>query len=72
MAPPATTVQGNAGQRAHLFSVTQSQLLKDFVERVFEGSTQQLVLQALGSKKASPEELAEIRALLNEIEGNES
>lgn len=49
---------------------TQSQLLKDFVERVYEGSTQQLVLQALGDKNASPEELAEIRALLDEIEGN--
>ena len=51
---------------------TQSQLLKDFVERVFAGSTQQLVLQALGAKNASPEELAEIRALLDEIEGNKS
>ncbi|MCH7688436.1 MAG: BlaI/MecI/CopY family transcriptional regulator [Planctomycetes bacterium] len=51
---------------------TQSQLLKDFVERVFAGSTQQLVLQALGTKNASPEELAEIRALLDEIEGNKS
>jgi hypothetical protein len=27
------------------------------------------VLQALASKKASPEELAEIRRLLNELEG---
>lgn len=48
---------------------TRSQLLNDFVERVFEGSTQKLLLQALGDKNASPEELAEIRALLDEIEG---
>ena len=43
---------------------TQRQLLKDLVERAFGGSMPQLVMQALATKKASPEELREIRRLL--------
>jgi predicted transcriptional regulator len=37
----------------------------DLVERAFDGSAAKLVLQALASKKATPEELDEIRKLLN-------
>src|SRR4030095_5442560 len=44
---------------------TQRQLVMDLVERAFDGSAAQLVLQALASKKATPEELDEIRKLLN-------
>jgi predicted transcriptional regulator len=44
---------------------TQRQLVMDLVERAFEGSAAKLVLQALASKKATPEELDEIRKLLN-------
>ena len=47
---------------------TQRQLVKDLVDRAFAGSAQKLVLQALSSKRASREELAEIRRLLDEIE----
>jgi predicted transcriptional regulator len=43
---------------------TQRQLLKDLLERAFGGSMRQLVMQALATKKASPEELREIRRLL--------
>lgn len=43
---------------------TQRQLLKDLLERAFGGSMPQLVMQALATKKASPEELREIRRLL--------
>jgi predicted transcriptional regulator len=43
---------------------TQRQLLKDLLERAFGGSMPQLVMQALATKKASPEELHEIRRLL--------
>jgi hypothetical protein len=39
------------------------------VQRVFDGSPSQLVLQALGGQpKASREELDEIRALLDNLE----
>ena len=43
---------------------TQRQLVTDLLERAFDGSAAQLVLQALAAAKSSPEELAEIRKLL--------
>ena len=47
---------------------TQRQLLSDLLDRAFKGSATQLVQQALSSKKASREELAEIRRMLDELE----
>ena len=67
-------VSRDESERAHVYApavekdVAQEQMLGDFVQRVFEGSREQLVLQALGSGRATPEELAKIRALLDEIE----
>lgn len=64
-------------QRAHVFHAavskekTQKRFLADLVQRVFEGSPSQLVLHALGSQRASREELREIRALLNRLEKDE-
>jgi len=64
-------------QRAHVYRPRQSRamvarkLAGDLVERVFDGSTPQLVLHALSRKKASAEELAEVRKLLDEIERRE-
>jgi predicted transcriptional regulator len=46
---------------------TQRQLVADLLDRVFEGSAEQLVMQALSAKKISTEELAQIRVLLDEI-----
>ena len=51
---------------------TQKRMLKDLVQNVYAGSTGSLVLQALASKKASQEDLAEIRRLLEELEGDKS
>ena len=50
---------------------TQQQILKDLIQRAYDGSAGSLVLQALASQKASPEELAKIRRLLSELEGGE-
>lgn len=47
---------------------TQRQIVGEILEQVFDGSAQQLVMQALSAKKSSPAELAEIRKLLDEIE----
>ena|SRR5690242_990295 len=64
-------------QRAHVFHAaiskekTQKRFLADLVQRVFEGSPSQLVLHALGSQRASREELREIRALLNRLDKGE-
>ena len=63
--------------RAHVYSArhpeaqTQRQLVRDLLERAFGGSAMKLVMHALAAQKASPEEIARIRRLLDEIEGGE-
>jgi predicted transcriptional regulator len=47
---------------------TQRQLMRDLVERAFEGSPAKLVLQALSDKKTTAEELTHIRQLLDRVE----
>lgn len=47
---------------------TQRQLVGDLLERAFGGSASRLVMQALTTQKASAEELAQIRQLLDEQE----
>jgi BlaI family transcriptional regulator, penicillinase repressor len=49
---------------------TQRQLLRDLVDRAFGGSVKELVLQALATKRSSPEELEEIEKLLDRFEGD--
>ncbi len=62
-------------QRSHVYKVkqkqssTQRQLVKDLMTRAFGGSPEKLVMQALASKKAKPEEIAEIRKMLDELDG---
>lgn len=61
-------------RRAHVYRAavskerTQKRFLLDMVQRVFDGSSSQLVLHALGSQRTSPEELREIRSLLNKLD----
>lgn len=52
--------------------VTQKRMLTDLVEKVFDGSSLSLVLQALSSGKASAEELAEVRKMVDQLEGKKS
>jgi predicted transcriptional regulator len=60
--------------RAHLYTARLSQeqsqrrMVNDLVERAFGGAAQKLVMHALASRKASPQELAEIRKLLDNME----
>ena len=49
---------------------TQKHLLNHFVDSAFKGSAMQLVMQALGNHDASKDELAEIKALIQEMEKN--
>lgn len=64
--------------RAHVYSATvpqeqtQRQLVRDLVERAFGGSAGQLVLQALATRRASPEEMEAIRDMLDRAEGGKS
>ena len=70
-------VRRDEEQRAHVYSAmvpqeqTLRQLVRDLLRRAFDDSASQLVMQALASKKTSPEELAEIRRLLAAYEGGE-
>lgn len=58
-------------QRAHVYEAartrewTQRQLASDLMERAFSGSAKALLVGALSAKKATKEELAEIRKLLH-------
>ena len=47
---------------------TQKQIVGQMLDQVFDGSAKQLVLQALSNRASTPEELAEIRNLLDELE----
>jgi len=61
-------------QRAHIYEAsrprewTQRQLAGDLLERAFGGSASEMMVGALAARKASKEELAEIRRLLDEFE----
>ena len=49
---------------------TKGQMVRDLLDRAFGGSVQELVLQALGTRKVSATELREIRKLLNELDAS--
>jgi BlaI family transcriptional regulator, penicillinase repressor len=56
--------------RTHVFTPrlseeqTQRQLVRDLLDRAFGGSSSKLVMQALNAKRATAEELGEIRKLI--------
>lgn len=68
-------VRRDQSERTHVYTAalsedrTQKQLVTDLLARAFNGSAAKLVLHALSSGKASAEELAEIRALLDKQRG---
>jgi predicted transcriptional regulator len=47
---------------------TQGLLVRDLLDRAFGGSPARLILRALSTKEATPQERREIRALLDELE----
>ncbi|MGD8500754.1 MAG: BlaI/MecI/CopY family transcriptional regulator [Phycisphaerales bacterium] len=51
---------------------TQRQLVSDLIEKAFSGSAEKLVMRALSARKVSAKELARIRKILDEFEGEES
>jgi BlaI family transcriptional regulator, penicillinase repressor len=68
-------VDRDESRRAHVYSGSasaesmQRMLVRDLADRAFGGSASQLVMRALSGRKASAKELAEIRALLDSLEG---
>jgi predicted transcriptional regulator len=65
-------VQRDEEQRAHIYKParprewTQQQLAGDLLERAFSGSAKALLVGALAARKATKQELAEIRKLLDD------
>jgi predicted transcriptional regulator len=68
------TVRRNETQRAHVYEAclpaeeTKRQLAGDVLQRVFEGSATQLMMHALAGRKSSPDEITELRRLLDDYE----
>jgi BlaI family transcriptional regulator, penicillinase repressor len=68
------TVKRNETQRAHVYEAvepaekTKRDLAMDVLQRVFDGSASDLMMHALAGRKASKEEIDEMRRLLNEHE----
>ena len=64
----------NEKQRAHIYAPakprewTQRQLAGDLLHRAFNGSARSLMLGALSAQKATKQELAELRKLLDDYE----
>ena len=71
-------VRRDASERTHVYETrlteqqTQQQLVGDLLARAFDGSAAKLVMQALATRPASPEEVEEIRQLLDRHEGSRS
>ena len=63
-----TTVRPQVYQPTEPRQTTQRTLVSDLLDRAFAGSPGTLALQALAMRKSTPEELIEIRALLEKLE----
>ena len=65
-------------QMKHIYQVaeeeqkTKGQLLDKFVDSVYQGSAGKLVMQLLGNKKASKEDIAAIKSILDKLESHDT
>jgi predicted transcriptional regulator len=63
-------------QRTHIYQAAvregmiQSALLDRFLHAAYKGSASKLALQLLGNHKTTPDELAAIKALIDQLEKN--
>jgi len=68
-------VERDESERTHVYQArltqeqTQQQLVDNLLDKAFGGSASQLVMRALAARPASADELAQIRRLLDELEG---
>jgi predicted transcriptional regulator len=71
------TVRRDESNRAHVYEArrpadqTKRQLAGDMLQRVFEGSASQLMLHALAGHRTSPQEIEELRRILDAYEGDQ-
>jgi predicted transcriptional regulator len=68
-------VTRDEAERPHVYRAAVSQdrarkkMLHELIDKLYDGSASSLVMHALSSQKASPDELNEIRRMLDELEG---
>ena len=68
----------DTSSRTHIYkaaikeNLIKNNLLSTFIKATFKGSTAQLVMQALGNHKTSPEELEEIKEMIKNLENHSS
>ena len=64
-------VERDERDRTHIYraklseETTQRQLVRDLLDRAFGGSSSKLVMQALATRRASPDELRDIRKAID-------
>jgi BlaI family transcriptional regulator, penicillinase repressor len=64
-------------RRSHVYTAaapreqTQQRLVGDLLTRAFSGSVATFVMQALSARRATPEELAEVKRFVEEYERNQ-
>jgi BlaI family penicillinase repressor len=67
-------VTRNGTSRPHVFKAAvaegpvKKRLLAELLDQVFDGSTTSLVMHTLSAKRATPEEVRQLRQLLDEME----
>jgi BlaI family transcriptional regulator, penicillinase repressor len=65
-------LERDESERSHIYTAAvpekkvKKRLLSDLLERAFDGSTTSMVQQLLSAKRATPKELDDIRAILDE------
>lgn len=70
-------VRRDETDRTHVYQAryseeqTQRQLVRDLLDRAFGGSASKLVMQALNARRASSDELSEIRRLIDDRDERE-
>jgi len=71
-------VTRDTSNRTHIYhaavaeSDTQNSLLSNFIQKAYKGSAMRLVIQALGQQKATPEELNELKQLIENMDNRDS
>lgn len=67
----------NDSSRTHIYEaavekeITQNFMLNKFITNLFGGSSSQLVMQALGNAKVTPQELDEIQSMIDQLKQQE-
>lgn len=67
-------VERDTAAKSHIYKAvvreneTKNHLMTDFINVAFQGSAMDLVMQALGNTKSSPQELKELKSLINKLE----